>query len=104
MTVAQNVKRDRCRKAPAEKAMDEEVDEWKEKVKRWLADTREKLSALSPVAANKFLHARKSSNEPYYGVCSSVWGDLGVLNERLDNLTDIMEKTNVYLIRMIDRP
>jgi len=90
--------------APGEDAESQVITDWKKKVEDWLRTSRSQLLGISPIAFNKFLHSRRGSREEYHGVCLSLWGDLAVLNERLDNLTDIMERANVYLARVQDRP
>ena len=90
--------------APGDEAEIGASDIWRRKVEAWTEDTRELLRQLSPIGANKFTHVRRSPNQEFHGVLVSLWGDLSLLQERLDNLTDIMERANIYLARMIDRP
>ena len=64
--------------APSEKADDKAILAWKDEVQSWLDRTRNVLFSLSPIAANKFFHIRKPSDQMHYGVHQSIWGDLSV--------------------------
>ncbi|HET9407672.1 MAG TPA: hypothetical protein VFO39_10575 [Candidatus Sulfotelmatobacter sp.] len=87
---------------PADGAKDAEVADWKRKVEEWLSLTRGLLYQISPIAANKFSQARRLPAGEYYGVCRTLFGELSLLNERLENLTDIMEKSSIYLAKIVD--
>jgi hypothetical protein len=90
--------------APGEDATEEERSGWKHKVESWVSTTRELLVSISPIAANKFFYLGQMHSNNFYGVHESLWSDLSLLNDRLHNLTEIMEKSNVYLAKIIDRP
>jgi hypothetical protein len=83
--------------APDKDAAAQKIADWQSKVDKWTKETHELLRSISPIAANKFFQARNSKAQIHLGIARELMGDLSLLNEKLDNLTDIMEKSNIYL-------
>jgi hypothetical protein len=88
--------------SPNEDATKMEIVRWRQQVEVWKDETTAALSHLSPVAEDKFLNCDitlESAN--YTGKHREVWSDLAILDERRGNLTEIMEKADVYLAKVI---
>ena len=86
--------------APPEESSAMEIVRWKKQAEDWCAFSRGQLFGISPIAANKFTHNRQSPAQDYYGVNRAIRGELSLLSERLENLTDIMERADIYLTRV----
>lgn len=86
--------------APGDKATEEEIADWKRRIDSWRMVTSDVLGSISPIATDKMYRRRKDDGELYYGVHQSVWSDLALLNEKLESITEIMEKPDTYLAKI----
>jgi hypothetical protein len=88
--------------APNEDASRMEIVKWKRQVDEWRNETASALSSLSVVALNKFSDSDMGAEIPdYIGKDTRIWSDLALLDERRRNLKEIMEKTDVYLAKVV---
>jgi hypothetical protein len=88
--------------APNEDGKRTEIIKWRKRVEAWKSATADALSHLSPVAVDRFSKYDITSQPgDYVGSHREVWSDLALLDEKRRNLTEIMEKADVYLTKLI---
>jgi hypothetical protein len=82
--------------APGIEASDAEVSQWIESVEAWNNETHDFLKRYSAEAAASYLHNPGKFSGDYMGVAVKAQRVRRGLEERLNNLRDIMEKADVY--------
>lgn len=82
---------------PGEAAPAKEITEWKFKVKEW---TEEVSNFLWAIGRTKFNDLTAHQAQDFHGAHQSVWTELSFLQTRIRNLTEILEKHEIYLSGM----
>jgi hypothetical protein len=90
--------------APNEDATRMEIVRWRQSIEGWRNTTTDALLSLSVVAKDKFFDfdaGREAHESIYAGKHRDVASDLVLLEEKRRNLREIMEKADVYLVKVI---
>ncbi len=87
--------------APGETDSKDEVNRWTREVESWQDETRMLLNSLSPIAANKFSQIHDSNSGVESGYAPQIAAIRGIVNKQIQNLSEIMEKPETYLARVL---
>jgi hypothetical protein len=82
---------------PGEEATPDELKEWKFKVRQW---SDEVSNFLWAIGRTKFYDLTGHQAHDFPGAHESIWADLSVLQTKIRNLTEILEKHEIYLAGM----
>ena len=82
---------------PGDDATDQEIAEWRLKVRKWVEKTS---TVLWAVGRNKFNQLLDANSPDFHGAHKDIWPELGILRQRIRNLNEIMEKPEIYLTQI----
>ena len=82
---------------PGENATAEEIKEWKFKEQQWTKDVSNFLWAIG---RTKFNDLTNHEGHDFHGAHPSLWAELAFLRTKIRNLTEILEKHEIYLAGM----
>jgi hypothetical protein len=85
------------RTAPQGQAAAEAIEKWKASVQEWTDNVYNHLAAINEAAVARFVDTSDMHAVEYLSISGAISSIYGVLQRRVQNLKDIIEKPEIYL-------